>query len=362
MQTIESRLILVEYRPSGFDYLRLFLSISVVCFHSVITSYGKLEDVEMWNSWLGVPVRFILPMFFALSGFLVAGSLARNKTISGFLWLRVVRIYPALVVEVLLSALVLGPLLTSKSASDYFTDAQFLLYFWNMVGHIHYLLPGLFETNPFPLIVNAQLWTVPYELYCYISLAALSAFGLKKSFYIAAITPVGLVVVYFLARFIANNGTFPAIGGGVTGVLLVDAFLFGVALYFLRSWLPWNALTFSFALIGAICAAKWFHYGILLLPAFTAYLVVYLGLMNPRRIKIIAGADYSYGIFLYGFVIQQALVSYFPIARIWWANIIIALPITTIFAALSWHFIEKPALRLKYLPSYLAQLKLDFRS
>ena len=69
MQTIESRLILVEHRPSGFDYLRLVLSIAVAAFHSIITAYGKLEDVEMWNSWLGVPVRFILPMFFALSVF-----------------------------------------------------------------------------------------------------------------------------------------------------------------------------------------------------------------------------------------------------------------------------------------------------
>lgn len=64
-------------RPSGFDYLRIGLAISVLCLHSVATSYGKAADVELWMTPLRPFMRAILPMFFALSGFLVAGSLLR---------------------------------------------------------------------------------------------------------------------------------------------------------------------------------------------------------------------------------------------------------------------------------------------
>ena len=61
-------------------------------------------------------------MFFCLSGFLVAGSLERCRTPISFAGLRIFRIFPALVVEVLLSALILGPLLTHYSLKMYFMN------------------------------------------------------------------------------------------------------------------------------------------------------------------------------------------------------------------------------------------------
>src|SRR5262249_19035746 len=131
-------------RPTGFDYLRLGLSVAVVCMHSAITSYGQPADFALWLSPLRAPLRLILPMFFALSGYLVAGSLLRSTSLVQFLGLRVLRIYPALSVEVLLSALLLGPLLTSEPVVRYITSQTFLAYLLNVTGHIHYQLPGVF--------------------------------------------------------------------------------------------------------------------------------------------------------------------------------------------------------------------------
>src|SRR5215216_498345 len=113
--TIEDRIQTTGGRSSGFDFLRIILSISVMLIHTVVLCYGVDYNDRFFAGPLGPFARFVVPSFFALSGFLVAGSLVRTRTIGMFLGLRVIRIYPALIVEVLLSALVIGPLLSTSS-------------------------------------------------------------------------------------------------------------------------------------------------------------------------------------------------------------------------------------------------------
>ncbi len=82
-----------------------------------------------------------------------------------------------------------------------------------------------------------------------------------------------------------------------------------------------------------------------------AYLTVFLGLLNPRKLSILRGADYSYGLYLYGFVIQQSISEIGDWTHHWYVNFVIAMVFASAFAAFSWHFIEKPTLGLKkYLP------------
>ena len=83
-------------------------------------------------------------------------------------------------------------------------------------------------------------------------------------------------------------------------------------------------------------------------PIFIAYSTVYIGLTNFRRLGFLKGADYSYGVFLYHFAIQQAVVLQVPSAQHWYVNAAISLPLTIIFSALSWHFVERPSLSLRF--------------
>src|ERR1700730_11641565 len=118
--TLERRMQDCHYRPSGFDYMRVFLALGVIFSHSGLISYGLQHERSdgLWGRILLDPVAFVLvPLFFALSGFLVAGSLERSKTLISFFGLRILRIVPALSVEVFLSALFLGPLLTTLPMS-----------------------------------------------------------------------------------------------------------------------------------------------------------------------------------------------------------------------------------------------------
>jgi hypothetical protein len=107
----------------GFDYLRLFLALGVVAWHSIYVSGDTDAMHAVLAGWIGVVKALLLPMFFSLSGFLVAGSMERTRTLEGFATLRVLRIAPALAVEVLLSAILLGATLTTLPLSDYFLAA-----------------------------------------------------------------------------------------------------------------------------------------------------------------------------------------------------------------------------------------------
>jgi peptidoglycan/LPS O-acetylase OafA/YrhL len=115
---------------TGFDYLRVGLALAVLCIHVINISNHDLWT-WLWRSWFAPFYLAVLPAFFVLSGFLVAGSLFRNS-IPQFLSLRALRIFPALAVEITLSAVVLGLLVTRLPTGAYLASPQFHAYFLNM--------------------------------------------------------------------------------------------------------------------------------------------------------------------------------------------------------------------------------------
>jgi peptidoglycan/LPS O-acetylase OafA/YrhL len=173
----------------GFAVLRLLLAVAILWIHSrylsglgvsAVGAAGVPKALAAWSGPSRVFFLFMVPAFFALSGFLVTGSGLRLRATSTFLAFRVLRILPALLVEVTLSALVLGPVFTRLPLKSYFTDPQFFRYFGNIIGWITFYLPGVFENNHVP-VVNGNLWTLPSELDCYVITAALMLTGSPTS-------------------------------------------------------------------------------------------------------------------------------------------------------------------------------------
>ena len=357
--SLEERLQATRWRPSGFDYMRVVLALGVICWHSSLTSYGGAV-----HSWLADLVLFplaifILPMFFSLSGFLVAGSLERSKTFLTFLGLRVFRIMPALAVEVLLSALILGPLLTTLPLRDYFRDPQFHAYFLNIVGDIHYLLPGVFASNPFPL-VNGQLWTVPYELACYIALTLLAVTGIFQQRWWLFLSLMAFYAAQVGNTILRTNEEMKGAGGST----LVMSFIAGLVLYRYRNRIPWSLRLFLLA--SAVSVALIFvPNGVRFSALPIAYVTMYLGMRNPPRNKIVLSGDYSYGLYLYGFPVQQAIMAISPALRHWYLNLLVAIPCAIVVATGSWWLVERPALaqrkRLKQLEDWYLRTRASWR-
>ena len=343
-----------DNRSSGFDYIRIALAVAVIGSHVPLVCYGWQYHRSFWIGPLRPFIFVIVPSFFALSGFLVAGSLERN-TLPEFLTLRTLRIFPALAVEVTLSALIIGPLVSTVSLYHYFSDPEFARYFLNLIGDIQYTLPGVFKSVPAADFVNLQLWTIPRELECY---ALISIIGLVGLFFRPRTLMAGLLGV--CAAIIAYQqvfGGFQEHDNQARGALPVLCFLFGVGLYALR-----EQIVFSRPIFLASIAVSWvtMTYPSLtyLGPLAIAYATVFIGLLDPKKFAVIKGrADYSYGMYLYGFPVQQLLSFLFPAWRVWYFNLPMAIIISGIFAALSWNLIEAPIqTRRKYATKLVGSL------
>jgi len=340
--TLDEKIQTASGRPSGFDYLRICLALMVVFIHVPQVVYGWSVAYPLWMPWLRPVSAIVVPMFFALSGFLVAGSLVRCKTLVTFFGLRILRIAPALSVEVLLSALLLGPFFTNLPLASYFTDPLFFRYFYNLIGHVQFDLPGVFLSNPFPGQVNSQLWTIPPELKCYVLTGALSLLMVFRNRFCL----LAIAVTFNVASFVVYAGANDPGRINAPPISIVGAFLAGLTMYFFR-----DRITSHFGLfVASVASAVALFYipnGDYFTPFPIAYLTIYLGCFNP---KILRGEyiDYSYGIYLYGFPIQQAVTSLTGSSRSWWLDLLITLPLTFLVAGLSWRYVETPALKQKH--------------
>jgi peptidoglycan/LPS O-acetylase OafA/YrhL len=339
--TLEQKLASVRYRPAGFDYMRLVLALAVVLSHTINVCYGREYTVEVWSSAWRPALAFILPMFFSLSGFLVAGSLERCRTLISFLGLRVLRILPALAVDTFIGAVFLGAAFTALPLVEYYSDKGFFAYFTNMLGLIKYTLPGVFSENAWPHVVNSQLWTLPYELECYLAIGLLVLVGVTRR-----------AVVFISALFVYNFGVFVwavihgvGVGSAVSGSPLVECFLFGVAGYLFRKKIH-HSIGLAILSFISTCVCLSAPAGDYMVALPVSYLTVYIGLLEPKRIAWLFRGDYSYGIFLYGFPVQQAVYSMIG-AHPWYINFLLSLPVILALALFSWGFVEKPALLLK---------------
>jgi peptidoglycan/LPS O-acetylase OafA/YrhL len=329
----------------GFDFLRLFLAAAVLLTHSTeITKQGRLSVVAD-NGLLFQSRLAVVPAFFALSGFLVAASIFRVRSVPRFLCLRGLRIFPALTVEITLSALILGPLVTSLPLVDYVRSPELYHYLANVCGwNIHYQLPGVFKDNAMDK-VNGSLWTVPSEMLCYASLATLMAAQVVFSRARLAATFVGSTVL--AAIYLLVKGATPDVSP-TNWPLLVLCFYAGVILHAQRAKIPKSNVLFLaslllFLLVVTIAPALLDIVG----PISIAYATVYVGLTPIFLPKLLRTGDYSYGIYLYGFPVQQMIVWAVTDTWSWEANFAVAAPVTLAVAAASWHVIEKPCLKLR---------------
>jgi peptidoglycan/LPS O-acetylase OafA/YrhL len=125
--------------------------------------------------------------------------------------------------------------------------------------------------------------------------------------------------------------------------MVISAFLFGVSLYAMRRSIVFKWLLFFFSiLIYYVIVIDSRFVAISTLPL--AYVTVFVGLQNPSKTIITRAADYSYGIYLYGFPLQQTVSQLLPAHRIWYINVLLSVPLAFCCAYLSWTFVESKVL------------------
>lgn len=331
---------------NNFDFLRFLAAAAVVFGHCYwLSGAGAAEPLRSFTGSMDT-ADIAVNLFFVMSGFLIAASWVNSRSVLNFAAKRALRIFPALGVSVLFTTLIVGPLATGLSLKEYFVKYETLRYLSNTVLITQFHLPGVFTENPFPDTVNGSVWTLPYEVLMYASLLMM---GLLKLFGRVAVlvVPMSLVIIHFHLA--------PALG--LESDMLRKStrlgmfFFFGSALYLYRRELPWNwKIALSLLALTLLSARTdlWFYIHVLTLP----YLTIYLAhLRIPRLSGFGRHGDFSYGIYIFSFPIQQLLMHWFGPQLSLGAFMAISLSASIAIAALSWHFIESPALQLKrYLP------------
>jgi len=333
---------LAHGRDNNFQFLR-FVAAGVVVFFHCFALTDHWTDEPLWrltSDWnfgaLGVQI------FFVISGFLVTMSWETRARLAPFVVARALRIYPGLIAATVFTLVVAG--LSSPLAwSSFLSERQTIDFTWRAASgwDLRYELPGAFAANPFPRAVNGSLYTLPIELRLYIGVAIAGVIGLiaRRGLFAAAIA-AGIVATIVWPQWLplAPNDE------GVRRVALL--FALGALAWRFRDFVPISLLAGAVA-IALILASPWgIGRGILFAPLFV-YAVLVLA-YHPRlqwRGFNRAG-DYSYGIYVYAFPIQQTLVERIPGIGPY-PLFAAAMPLVVLVAIASWHGIEKPALGLK---------------
>ena len=347
----------------GFDFLRVMLAVTIVFNHSFLIVDGSYATVDRYRLWAVFGAA--MPMFFALSGFLITGSAGRLK-LKDFLINRSLRIVPALAVDIFVSALVIGTLCTSQPLHDYFSDKKFAHYFLNIIGFIHYELPGVFIANPFPGQVNGSLWTVPFEIGCYAIMSGLIILGAVKSKKRMIAAAIGFTAFYYALYFytpapVPENSLLKYMYNFVSerGNFLYFYFITGALVYVFRYQIPYSgklaAVTSMLVLFSGLELMALGGVKPLLLALPVSYLIAYIGLQSIPKMPLYSRGDYSYGIYLYAYPLQQLLVLLFPGRFSVIPHFICSTLLVTIVAMISWHCVEKPILRIRKKFSFTAR-------
>jgi peptidoglycan/LPS O-acetylase OafA/YrhL len=313
--------------------VRLLLASAVLLSHSWPVTQGDNANEPVFALTHGqlTVAHLAVNAFFILSGYLVAESWFRSRSAGQYLAKRALRIYPGWLACVLVMFLVIVPLFGGVSLGA--------IPFLPAIAGALVLLPpelqGVFPSAPRSGTLNASLWTIQYEFACYIALAMLLTVARRRP-------GIGLLVAAVagvLAQLIITlgHGWFPP-------AEFAACFFGGSVFYRYRDRIPQHGVVAvaSIALLAAssLLPGRWM---LALAPVFMVYpLLLLASLKFGSGLRV----DYSYGVYLYAFPIQQVVATLVPnLQPLLLAAV--AFPITLLIAALSWHVVEEPCLRLK---------------
>jgi len=338
-------------RRNNFDALRLVAAASVVFSHSFLIAEGTQDNewlirVTGNQSILGLVAVFV---FFAISGFLVTQSFEETGDAWRFLAKRALRIFPGLFVATVLSAFVLAPVVTTLWPSAFLSRPEPYEY---VVGNtlldqtVHELPGVMFVNNPVGLEINGSLWTLRLEFTMYLMVLALGVLRLLRVQAALLLLLFGMACLYFEMLYpLEKWGWFFQLLSGWGW--LVGFFAAGMILYKLRHTRIFDGRIAFVAFVGLVLSVPLRQF-LVLFPLFGCYLALWLAL-TPRLpvIPLARFGDLSYGIYIYGWPVEQAVAWLLGGRVVWWQVFLLGLPAAAALAFLSWHLVERPALRLK---------------
>jgi peptidoglycan/LPS O-acetylase OafA/YrhL len=332
---------------NNYDFLRLFAAVSITYAHSFNHTPGYIEPLaSLVNNKINV-ADIGLAIFFSISGYLIAKSALSSISLKNYFWKRLLRIQPLLIMVCFVSVIFIGPFFTTLSFKEYIFNSYTWTYFRNIfpATGIQFNLPGVFSTYTSENGVNGSLWTLIVEERLYLLLGAilfLPKYNKTILYFIAAVLNCCyLINVIFHQNFIPFINT----SAGFYAILFLNGgVVFLLNINFGKQPVKYMLAGFLFFLLSIV-------FPLLLFLQLYALPVLILSAARVRCFTNKTGkyGDFTYGIYLFSFPVQQMLNSVESIRgnpyKIFFTTMLFVVP----FSVISWHLVEKKMLQLKYM-------------
>lgn len=321
--------------PNALNFLRLLLALEVVAWHSYALRGG---------TWLPVQLERVMgeigvDAFFAISGFLICRAWFRRRSTSAYLVARARRILPGLWVCLLVTALVIAPAASALAGGPQPT----------LSGSVRYVLANAdtwatqwaIDGTPFgvrDIGWNGSLWTLGYEVVCYLVLAALGLARLLRPTVVAALAGSFWVLSLVITVGSPTDLDWQVLVAPRLGLM----FALGALLWMHRDRIPFSRALCAASVACLVAGAFTPNYRLIAAPA-VVYLCLVVGIALARWPRLVLRNDLSYGTYIYAFPIQQALLVN-GIVLGWVGFVTLSVACVLPVAALSWFLIERPAL------------------
>jgi peptidoglycan/LPS O-acetylase OafA/YrhL len=336
----------LDPKRNSLNFLRLVFALFVVIGHAANLGGYK------WQIYIGhTPIADVaVDGFFAISGYLIAGSAMRSNTIR-FLWQRVLRIFPGFWVCLLVVAFgfgIVGWLHDHAGLSGYFGGSRGALsYIWQnfALRMTHFDINATPAHVPYPNSWDGSLWTLEWEFLCYLLVGGLALIGVLRRQLLVLVLFVASWALEAAQYQLKPNLSQAALSHGLDLLRFAPIFLAGSLIYVYRDKIPDSTALFT-ALLVLFAIGSFAHDQGNLAGPLLAYLCIWLGAHLPMA-RVGARNDLSYGIYIYAFPVTQLLA-------IWGVNrwgdvsyLVLIVAATLVLAGLSWKLVESPALRAK---------------
>lgn len=329
---------------NNLDLVRIIVATMVIWSHAFALNFGDGANEPLFRflkvtyaGELGVNI------FFFMSGLLVTNSILTKKSVSQFIISRFFRIFPALLVLIILTVFIIGPLISTLPAGEYFRQTSTWTYLYqNLYLKTNYLLPGCFETNIWASDVNGSLWTLTYEVACYIFLVSIFIVT-KGSTRIINTIIYAIVILAFLP-----NNLLLAIFNRDFIIATIPMACFAVGAFFAVNKEKIN-LDFNLLAGMSLLSLIFWRYSTMIDIIFPITMSVFFLLFatNKTVLKLMPKYDISYGLYIWHFVIQQIVFLYFGQMNVYLFFLITFL-LTAAMSLLSYIFIEHGAINYGY--------------
>jgi peptidoglycan/LPS O-acetylase OafA/YrhL len=327
-----------ERLPNALNGLRLFLALEVVAWHALALRGGHLPpQLQGFVSDVGVDA------FLAISGLLICRSWGRRPSVVPFLVARARRLLPGLWVCLLVTAFIIAPLGCLLGGNTVPTPAESAQYAVSNAG-IQVRAWGIGD-SPAGLehaAWNGSLWSLSWEVYCYLTVALLGVGGILNGRCLGV-----LVGVAWSYSVVLEAAGVPPSGPEMWWMPQRAALMFGLGALL---WCHRDKIQMRGCF--ALCAVTATALSIPLLSNYrilgaagVAYLCVYCALRLGKVRSLRISNDLSYGVYIYAFPLQQAVLLVTG-PSIGWASFLAAsVAVTLPIAYLSWRLVERPLLR-----------------